>query len=86
MCGQGVECSVAETSLCTKWKNMCNRRLEHVEDFEMMSETASAEQVDRWSRMAEKADNTRLIDVTAMDIYNVALPTGWFRLFRKDEN
>ena len=55
---------------------MCSRRLEHVEDFEMMSETASAEQINTWTAMAENADNTRLADVTVMDIYNIALPTG----------
>jgi arginyl-tRNA--protein-N-Asp/Glu arginylyltransferase len=55
---------------------MCNRRLEHVEDFEMMSETASAEQITAWTAMAEDADNTRLVDVSVMDIYNIALPTG----------
>lgn len=65
---------------------MCNTRLEHVEDFEMMNETASAEQIGRWTRMAEKADNTRLDDVTAMDIYNIALPKGTCRLSREDEN
>ena len=55
---------------------MCNRRLEHVEDFEMMDETASAEQSERWTLLAEEADRNRLADVTAMDIYNIALPTG----------
>jgi hypothetical protein len=55
---------------------MCNRRLEHVEDFEMMNETASAEQIKTWTDLAERADRDRLDDVTAMDIYNIALPTG----------
>ena len=55
---------------------MCGRRLEHVEDFEMMSETASEDQIKTWTAMADNADNTRLADVSVMDIYNIALPTG----------
>jgi acetoacetate decarboxylase len=62
--------------LCTKWKNICKRRTEHVEDYEMMSLTASPEQITLWSHLAEEADMNRLDDVSAMDIYNVALPTG----------
>ena len=55
---------------------MCSRRLEHVEDFEMMTETASEDQIQRWTQMAFNADRARLHDITAMDIYNIALPTG----------
>ena len=67
-----------ETTLCTKWKNMCKRKTEHVEDFNMMNESASEEQIQAWVALAEQADRDRLTDVTAMDIYNISLPKGLF--------
>jgi hypothetical protein len=41
-----------------------------------MNETASAEQIASWTKLAEEADQRRLIDVSAMDIYNIGLPKG----------
>jgi len=41
-----------------------------------MNETASAEQIQTWTELAENADHLRLTDVSAMDIYNIDLPKG----------
>jgi hypothetical protein len=41
-----------------------------------MNETASAEQIQTWTELAENADRLRLTDVSAMDIYNIDLPKG----------
>ena len=67
-------CLHLEATLCNKWKDMCKRKLEHVEDFDIMTETASAGQIETWTQLAETADERRLFDVTAMDIYNISLP------------
>ena len=66
----------AATSLCTRWKKICLTKSEHVEDFELMDENASAENRKSWQELVEHADMTRLDDVSAMDIYNVKLPNG----------
>lgn len=50
--------------------------MEHVEDFELMNASASAEQQMLWTRMANDADQRRLTDISAMDIYNIDLPKG----------
>ena len=42
----------------------------------MMSETASPEQIQMWTGMAQNADEGRIEDVLVMDIYNIALPRG----------
>jgi hypothetical protein len=41
-----------------------------------MNQTASAEQIQTWTELAENADRDRLTDVSAMDIYNNNLPKG----------
>jgi hypothetical protein len=41
-----------------------------------MNQTASAEQKQTWTELAENADHHRLTDVSAMDIYNIKLPKG----------
>ena len=50
--------------------------MEHIEDFQLMSDSASPKQITAWTKVAEEADRRRLGDVTAMDIYNIALPKG----------
>jgi hypothetical protein len=57
---------------------MCKRQLEHREDFELMSETASPAQIQTWTTLADAADKDRLENIAAMDIYNIALPKGLF--------
>jgi hypothetical protein len=41
-----------------------------------MNQTASVEQIQAWTELAENADCHRLTDVSAMDIYNNNLPKG----------
>ena len=41
-----------------------------------MSESASEDQIAAWKELAEHADECRVEDVTAMDIYNITLPKG----------
>jgi Kyakuja-Dileera-Zisupton transposase len=64
------------TSLCARWKKTCLTKAEHVEDFELMDENASAGNRSAWERLVEHADRTRLSDVSVMDIYNVKVPNG----------
>jgi hypothetical protein len=47
-----------------------------VEDFELMRNSASAEQIESWTAIAIQADENRLEDISAMDIYKIALPKG----------
>jgi hypothetical protein len=72
-----VECiPSAATSLCARWKKICLTKSEHVEDFELIDDNASAEDRRSWQESVEHADMTRQDDVSVMDIYNVKLPNG----------
>jgi hypothetical protein len=70
--------------LCNKWKKVCNSRRESIEDFQLLSETASAEQILRWTAQAEEAARCRKMrfkdlnakNIQAMDIYQVQLTGG----------
>jgi hypothetical protein len=65
-----------EGALCNKWKKICKTHLENTEDFELMNETASAEQIESWTRVADDVDHRRFTDISVMDIYNINLPKG----------
>lgn len=68
--------SCVATTLCARWRKICLTQAEHVEDFELMDENASAENRRAWQNLVEHADMTRLDDVSVMDVYNVKLPNG----------
>ena len=72
--------SPSEASLCKKWKKICSTRLENIEDFEIMNISASPEQRSTWNKMAQDADQQRLTEIKAMDIYNIDLPKGMYVL------
>ena len=59
--------NTSEAVLCNKWKKICKSGLEHTEDFELMNETASTEQIKTWTELAEDADRDRLTDVSIME-------------------
>ena len=69
-----------EAALCKKLKNICRIREESIEDFELMTETASDKQTMSWQKLAEEADREWLNNVSAMDIYNIQVPKGKFTL------
>ena len=50
-----------------------------------MNETASVEQIQTWIALAQDADDHRLTDVRAMDIYNINLPKGQFHIGHRPE-
>jgi hypothetical protein len=68
--------SFSAGTLCARWKKICLSKAEHLEDFELINENASAEHRQEWENLVEHADLTRLDDVSVMDIYNVKLPNG----------
>jgi hypothetical protein len=70
--------------LCKKWKKICNSKRESIEDFQLLNETASTEQILRWTSQAEEAAHRRKMcfkdlnvkNIQAMDIYEVQLSGG----------
>jgi hypothetical protein len=71
-----IQSTIQAFTLCNRWKRICGSKSEHLEDFEMMDQSVSAENRSKWIKMADDADGLRLGDVSAMDIYNVKLPNG----------
>lgn len=68
-------------ALCKKWKKVCNARRESIEDFQLLNESASPDQISKWTQQAEDAADLRKMrfkdlnakNIQAMDIYDVQL-------------